>query len=302
MSDAVIRVYTPEYFAEQIDKMAESMPDRSIVLGDLVGQNAGIRYHSEANLKRLAEFVCPAELFAEESGTAGLESADHRLAATGVFPSEYMDESEPAVLDYDQYAEYASEIAVEFRDPLFFVGAWNADRNYQITGNPDNSKPQKCGNMAYLERVFATSQGCEPLNKLHLGFPGTVVLEADAFDEATVEYARGERDELPLDEREDDRMDAEEINGILRGLSEGDRIQVNDRNRPLTVVPRAETSQIGIAGYDCVFLSGNGTDYRIKIEDRDSRYPELEWSSDREYIEDIEVVERSETTQAEVTA
>ncbi|OLZ39112.1 hypothetical protein A6E15_19300 [Natrinema saccharevitans] len=302
MSDTVIRVYTPENFAEQIDKMAEAKPDRAIVLGDLVGRHAGTRYEDDEHLKQLGEFVYPAELFADETGTTGLEAADHRLAATGVFPSEYVDETEPAVLSYDEYQDYADDVAGEFRDPIFLVGAWHPGHSYQITGNPENSKPRKCGSMAYPESVFETTQGCAPLNELHLGFPGTVVLEADALDEETVAYARGECHELPVEEREDNRMEAKAINQTLRSLSDGDRVRVNDRDRPLTVVPRAETTQIGVGGYDCVFLSGNGTDYRIKIENGDSQYPELEWRSDREYIGEIEVVERAETTQAEVTA
>jgi len=302
MSDAVIRVYTPEDFAEQIDKMAESMDDRSIVLGDLEGQHAGIRHESDENLARLAEFVYPAELFADGTGTTALESSDRRLAATGVMPSKHLDTSSRQVLDYDEYKQYAREIAAEFHDPIFLIGAWHAGRNYNLYGNPDNSKPRRIASMAYPETVFEAAGGTEPLHDLHLGFPGTVVLEADTLGDETVEYARGERDELPIEEREDDGMDAEEINQLLRGLSEGDRVRINDRNRPLAVVPRDNTRHIGVAGHDCVFLSGNGTDYRVKIENRDSRYPELEWSSDREYIGDIEVVERSETTQAEVPA
>lgn len=302
MSDVVIRAMSSEEFAEQVEKMADDQPEKAIVLGDLEGRNGRPTYNADANTKHLGEFVYPGELFAKPEGTEPLESADTRLVATGVFPSKYIDLECDAVLDYDEYKRYALDVADEFRDPVFIIGGWFPTGNYQITGNSENNKPRRCGSMAFEERVFDTATGCQPLNELHLGFPGTIVLEADTLAKGTVEYVRGERDELPFEEREDDRMDAAEINAILRDLSPGDRIQVNDRNRALTVVPRSESSRIGVAGYECVFLSGNGTDYRIKVPKRDTDYPELEWHTDSEYIGELEVVDRTEGEQAEVPA
>lgn len=293
MSDKIIRVYTPDDYAEQIDKMAESMSDRGIVLGTLEGAQVRVRYDEDENLKRLGEFVYPAELFADERQTSDLASADTQLVATGVFPEEILDSTAVDVIGYDNLKEHAREIATNFEDPIFFVGVFHPDGNYQMTGNPDNNKPRRLGSMTFPERVFDTDGGLAPLQKLHLGFPGTVVIEADRLTDETVAYARGDRDELPIKEREDDRMDPDDLDDLLHSLSEGDRVQINDRNRPLTVVPRSETTQIGVANHECVFLSGNGTDYRVPIPNRDGRYPKLEWKSDSEYIGDLEVVERA---------
>ncbi|WP_455448115.1 hypothetical protein [Natrinema thermotolerans] len=48
-------------------------------------------------------------------------------------------------------------------------------------------------------------------------------------------------------------------------LTAGDSVRINDRVRPLTVVPQEETTLLEMAYQDTVFLKGNGTEYRIKI-------------------------------------
>ncbi|WP_141551769.1 hypothetical protein [Natrinema sp. CBA1119] len=48
-------------------------------------------------------------------------------------------------------------------------------------------------------------------------------------------------------------------------LSAGDSVRINDRVRPLTVVPKEDTTLLEMAYEDTIFLKGNGTEYRIKI-------------------------------------
>lgn len=80
-----------------------------------------------------------------------------------------------------------------------------------------------------------------------------------------------------------------EIHEILCAGSPGDRLRVNDRVNELVIVPHSETNLVACPDQECLFLKGNGTDYRIRLAaDPQNEAPVLEWWSGSERITNVQ--------------
>lgn len=296
-----LHIFDAEEFFDQIRKMEESNPDNGVILGD---SGWTIDFDDETACKRIADFSFPDELFADSGLSRWLsDEVDRTLFATGIFPGEVVDKDSTHEIGFDGLVDAARNAADGFQEPIFVTGAWNPSGNYQITANPENNKPARLGAIEFPATAF-DGASVETMQKLHLGFPGTIVVEADRLADQTVAYAHGETDELPLEEREDDRMDVDEIYATLDGIEPGAEISINDRNRTFTVVSRQEYDGVPYSG-DHVYLHANGTTYNIPVTDgrrERSRRPKLEWSSDSEYLNEVEIIRTADEGQQEVPA
>jgi len=296
MTELRIRLVDTEGYHVLIDQLAEEMPDRRFLFGQVGGRNARITLDEGSNSKRVADFIYPAEIFSDPGTMADVKEADKSLLTTAFIPQEYLDQTTDCVYTAEEMHELVDRVAEAVDgDAAFLIGGFSPGRNYQITGNPENSKPRKISALQYPEYAFDTEAGCEPLHNLHLGLPGTLVIEQLAFTEEALAFMRDERDRLPIQER-DTGPYPEDLNAELRDLSPGDRVTVNDRSRPLTVIPSEDTRQLSWSSGETVFLRGNGTDYRIHV--RDGKYPRMDWSSDRTYVKEVDVEERSAEAEA----
>jgi hypothetical protein len=294
-----IYCYDLDGFLKSIDGLEADKPERSVVLGRLDGRHANVLQKEDQNFKRLSDFIFPGEIFADPDTLDDLRNARTDLIVTGVMPSKMLATDHEDVLTYDEYRDVVRDVASDFDDPVFLTGHFHAGRSYRMTGNAKNNKPRHFASMYFPEAVFATD-GCAPLKNMASGYPGTVVLEADQLTENAQAVARGEIDSFDLDGREDDSMEPAEIYETLTSLSPGARVRLNDRNRAMEVVPRSETSRLGYANAECMFLTGNGTEYRLTL--KEDSYGQLDWSSDTEYVRSVEVVEQADEGQQKVAA
>lgn len=297
MSELKIRLENAEEYHELINALAENMPDQSFVLPEIGGRNSGISIDHDNGFKRVADFVFPAEIFSSSETRDDIAAADKRLLAPGLIPNEYLDTDADCVVSYDDLHEMADAAAESVDgDAAFLIGGFSPNGNWNMTGNPDNNKPRKLSAMHFPERAFDTATACEPLQKVHTGLLGTLVMPQSAFTDESLAFMRGERDRLPIEER-DTGPSPEEINEQLRGLSPGDMVTVNNRSRALRVIPNDETRRIGWSSGETMFLKGNGTVYRLHI--KDGKYPKMDWSSDRVSVTEVEI---DEQTKQEVPA
>jgi|GEM_PF-5678181 len=287
MSEVKIRLESRDGYHELVDALEDEFPDRLVAIGQSPGLGLAITLDESSNTKRVADFIYPAEIFTEPGATTDLGNGDFRLLGASLTPAKHVDQSTDGVLDYDDFREEIDAAADALDgDAAFLVGGFSPDGNWQMYGNADNDKPRKLSSIQYPERYFETD-GTAALREIHSGLFGTVVLSQSLFTDESLAFMRGERDRLPLNER-DTGPSPDELREQLRSLSPGDEVLVNDRKRPLTVLAPDEAKRRGYASGEAVFLSGNGTEYRVHIHA--DVYPRLEWSTDREAIGQLDVV------------
>lgn len=75
-----------------------------------------------------------------------------------------------------------------------------------------------------------------------------------------------------------------EVRQKTSDFSPGDEVQINDRVRSLEVIPQDETNLPEMAYQETFFLKGNGTEYRIRVDE--GSYPMLDRGpfTDDEYV------------------
>lgn len=292
MSDDVFRLVEPEGFESLVDDLAEYDGNDNVVVGTL--SEATREYDPEDDLLRVADFVYPGEIV--DDPTDALDDANDALVTSGFTAEEYLDASADVVFSPSEYKRVAREVASEYDDPVFVVGIWSPGRDYRMTGNAENGKPRRLSRMAYPERAFDTAKGCEPLQKMSLTIQGTVVVERSQLSTEAIEFVAGERDELEIADRNPDMLEPVEVQDLVGRLSPGDEVQINDRARPLEVVPPGESEMIGTTADVNVFLEARGNHYRIAFDSSESARPRLVWASDSEYITELEVVSSTEAS------
>jgi hypothetical protein len=283
--DDVFRLVDLDGFESLLDDLTEFDGNDQIVVGSL--SETTREYDAEDDLLRVADFVFPREIVGDVSDALG--EIDDSLLTSGFTGEQYLNSGADMVYSPTEYKQLARDVAGAYSDPVFVIGVWHPGQKYQMTGNPDNAKPRRCSRMVFPEEAFATEKGVQPLQKMSLTLQGAVVMERSHLTTEAVEFLDGDRDHLEIADRNPDVLEPEEVRELVGNLSPGDKIKVNDRSRPLTVISGEESEMFPVAWEENVFLESHGNHYRIAFDEDSSRRPELEWKSDSEYIHEIEV-------------
>lgn len=287
-----------EEFIGATHSLEEANPDRKIALGFLGGNYAGVLEVTDDNCKRISDFIYPGEVFVDEDTLDDVDNAATDLIATGIIPEKMLATDHDAVFTFEEYRDRVREVAADFDEPVFYSGKFSPGRNYRTYGNADNDKPRRAASMHFPEDAFE-ARGTDPVESMDMALPGTIVLEGSHLTDDALAVARGEKDAIELADRNEDAMDPDVLYDTLTSLSPGDRVVVNERTRSMTVVSPEETSRRDYSNSETMFLSGNGTEYRVSFAEK---YPKMDWSSDTEWITTVDVVGQADPEQQEVVA
>lgn len=285
-----------EWYAEEWTEVNDGKLVVTASMG--AGSTPPMAVDEDDHLGYLYDFRFPLELFGD--GADALDRGEHPVGHFTI-GEEFVDETHEAVQTPTEYFDALRELMDEVGGPdtetaVIFGVFGTQSGNYRMTGS------SRSGTYRLAAARFpsdALSGDMEPIRATSASIAAPLVIPMDELVPEAQAYARDELNEFEFIDRSPE-MTAEEVLETLREVSEGDRVQINDRNRPLTVASSEQHSP----GRWRVKLRGNGTTYEVlwRLEDSRTRRPKLKWTTDSEHIETIEIVERSETEQQEVTA
>lgn len=291
---------TLEGFVESIENYVDDRPDRVFATGYLGGRFSGKLTHDDEEMsKRLSDFIVPHEYFADTETLEDIEAAHNDLFATTTVPSSLVVTEHEDVRSADEFIGSVRGMAEDVDDPIVVCAYFSPGRNHRRYGNDDNDKPRRFASVHFPEAMMS-GPGLRPLKRMALSFAGLLIFERDDLSAEAQAMADGEIDHVELEDRHPDRLDPDEVYETLSSLSPGDRVQINDRKRPLTVTTVEESSFRPYGNVETMFFEAHGNDYRVSLYE--DNYSKLETGNDSERITEIEVVEHAEKGRVEAIA
>lgn len=294
MAELQFRLLDLDGFADLLDSAAEHYEDYVIAVPKQTRDD--VSHMPDNGLIRYGDYLYPATLLGGDHRPPEQDLVDLSFASSLLAPASLYNTDHERVLGQEEYRERVEKAAGRMDDPYVLIGNFSPGRNYRIYGG-DSEKPRKASGLR-LPRDAVSGAGNAWLNKAKVTLHGMLLIEGAALTQESREFARDERDHLDLGAAgEKQAMEQEEVIEALRGLETGDRLYINDRSTPLTVVPQSEADIITSTKTLCL-LEGHGTYYRVEVFGED-RYPLLDYASDRKRITEVEV-EKGEPEQADV--